>query len=122
MFPYVRQSWDTGSLSPDGLGSTLASGETKRALARAAAVACLLINVVLMALTFGNGELNSLQALVSGGAVIAMGCNVYFLYRWLLALPTGERKRATWLLGAARFVISADAQILITGRSIEYEG
>jgi hypothetical protein len=112
VFPDVRQSWDTDLLSPDGLGSTLASRETKRALARTTAVACLLIIVVLMALTFGNGEFNSLQVLVSGGAVIAMGCNVYFLYRWLLALASGERKRATWLLGAAWLVIFALVSIV----------
>lgn len=90
----------------------MASRETKRAFARTTAVACLLIILVLMAVTFGNGEYNSLQVLVFGAAVVAMGCNVYFLYRWLLALAKGQRRRATWLLGAVWFVIFAAVSLV----------
>jgi hypothetical protein len=80
--------------------------ETKRKFARAATVACLLMIVVLAALTFGGGQVNPLQILVSALAFGGMGFNIYFLYRWFRALVRGGRKRTILLIGGAWLVVS----------------
>jgi hypothetical protein len=60
---------------PTYSGQPLPSRRTKRTLARAATVACLLFIGVLAA-SFGGGEVNPFQVLVSGLAVGGMGFNV----------------------------------------------
>lgn len=87
------------------------AGRTKRLLARAATVACLLI-VGVLALSVGGGQLNPLQVLVSGLAVAGMAFNVYFLYCWLRALMRGGRKGTTVLMGAAWLIASGVVSLI----------
>jgi hypothetical protein len=77
----------------------LPSRETKRTLARAATVACLLIIVLLAAHAFGGGQVNPFQILVLALAFGGMGFNLYFLYRWSQALARGGRKGTILLIG-----------------------
>ena len=83
------------------------SAETKRALARAATVGCLLIIVVLAALTSGSLKHNPLKVLMYGIAFSGMGYNGYFLYRWTEALASAQRKGTTLLIGAVWLLVSA---------------
>jgi hypothetical protein len=96
---------------PTHSGQPLPSRRTKRTLARAATVACLLIIGVLAA-SFGGGEVNPFQVLVSGLAVGGMGFNVYFLYRWFWALARGGRKGTTLLMGAAWLIASGVVSVI----------
>lgn len=89
----------------------LLSRKTNRTLARAATAACLLIIGVLAA-SFGGGEVNPFQVLVSGLAVGGMGFNVYFLYRWFRALARGGRKRTILLIGAAWLIASGVVSVI----------
>lgn len=102
---YWRRTRQTHSDQP------LPSRRTKRTLARAATVACLLI-IGVLALAFGGGELNPLQVLVFGLAVGGMGYNVYFLYRWFRALARGGRKGTTVLIGAAWLIVSGVVSVI----------
>jgi len=89
----------------------LPSRRTKRTLARAAIVACLLI-IGVLAQSFGGGELHPLQVLVFGLAVGGMGYNVYFLYRWFRAMARGGRKGTTLLIGAVWLIGSGVVSVI----------
>jgi hypothetical protein len=73
-------------------------------LARAAAVACLLI-IGGLALSLIGRELNPFALLVNGLALVGVGYNTYFLCRWLRALVRFGRKPATLSMGAAWLLV-----------------
>ena len=84
---------------------------TKRMLAQAATVACLLIIGVLAA-SFGGGQINPFQVLVSALAFGGIGFNVYLLYRWFSAVARGGRKGTLLLMGAAWLMASGVVSVI----------